>query len=45
MSDKKDDRHVNNVIEKDKLGEPTNQTTRLLIFKSEEVSEYAHMII
>jgi len=44
LNDKKNNRHVNNVIEKSKLGELTNQTTRLLISKFEEVSEYVHMI-
>lgn len=44
LNDKKDDRHANNMIEKDKLGEPINQTTRLLISKFEDASEYAHVI-
>jgi hypothetical protein len=44
LNDKKEDRHVNNMVEKSKLGELTNQTTRLLISKFEEVSEYVHMI-
>lgn len=44
LSNKKDDRHINNVIEKDKLDESINQTTRLLIFKFEDAIEYAHMI-